>query len=326
MSKYSTSCSPALGSSLWELSSFGTVSINITSLSSSLVQISLVLDNGGTNPSNLKNELNLRTFSVMNVTDGSGGVGGLTWIFFGSSSSSLFSFSSSSQEAFYRSWKESSKDSGSKILPCGDGSRWKTFKPISSLIAEGKLKKTQARSFPIFAVKVKNPYTKDFPLKKEGKTIKEAYYTQFGGPYQGGGYRAAAIGFNQKNNANLSYQEGRQSMEEILSKLMIESAKRHEEGSNMIKEIRALTDAVIRNQGLGELAQTKLTIELADRTVKYPKGIAKNVLVGLRERMELDLKARKDQVDYLIPIIEEGEVIDEPMIDIIKTRYVSLTF
>ncbi|GJR42196.1 putative reverse transcriptase domain-containing protein [Tanacetum coccineum] len=33
--------------------------------------------------------------------------------------------------------------------------------------------------------------------------------------------------------------------------------------------------------GLGELAHTKLTIELADRTVKYPKGIAENVLVGI---------------------------------------------
>ncbi|GJX54795.1 reverse transcriptase domain-containing protein [Tanacetum coccineum] len=39
-------------------------------------------------------------------------------------------------------------------------------------------------------------YTKDCPLKKKGKTIKEAYYTQFGhGPSQGGGYRAAALGF-----------------------------------------------------------------------------------------------------------------------------------
>nr|GEY68262.1 hypothetical protein [Tanacetum cinerariifolium] len=178
------------------------------------------------------------------------------------------------------------------------------------------------------------------------------------------------------------------------------------------------------NLGLGELAHTKLTVELADRTVKYPKGIAENVLVGigkfvfpvdfvildmpedvkvplilgrpflstahvkidvfkrnitlrvghekiifksmkpasslikrvymlsLRERMKLDLKARlmgetlvlngsldplhedyielndlnvllelrRDQVDDLMPTIEQGEVIDEPMIDIIKTR------
>ncbi|GKB92992.1 putative reverse transcriptase domain-containing protein, partial [Tanacetum coccineum] len=35
------------------------------------------------------------------------------------------------------------------------------------------------------------------------------------------------------------------------------------------------------NLGLGELAHTKLTVELADRTLKYPKGIAENVLVGI---------------------------------------------
>ncbi|GJV42777.1 retrovirus-related pol polyprotein from transposon TNT 1-94 [Tanacetum coccineum] len=176
------------------------------------------------------------------------------------------------------------------------------------------------------------------------------------------------------------------------------------------------------NLGLGALAHTKLTVELADRTVKYPRGIAENVLVGISkfvfpidfiildmpedvkvplilgrpflstthskidvfkrkitlrvgdekiifksmkpasslikrvymlgliERMELDLKARligetlvlnrsflyedyielndhnvplelrRDQVDDLIPTIEEGEVIDEPMIDISKTK------
>ncbi|GJV18271.1 pyruvate dehydrogenase (acetyl-transferring) kinase, mitochondrial [Tanacetum coccineum] len=228
-------------------------------------------------------------------------------------------------------------------------------------------------------------YTKDCPLKEEGKTLKEAYYTQFGGPFQGGGYRAAASGFYQRNNANPSYQERRQSMEDTLSKFMSESAKRHEENSNLIKEIQASTDAAIKNQGasiktleiqigqmskfhlngycckekkgsygpqfleayseashidnsiprkekdprcvkllftylnlgLGELAHTKLTVELADKTVKYPKGIAENVLVGLgkkelfskvlkpvsslikrvymlslRERMELDLEAR----------------------------------
>ncbi|GKA41226.1 putative reverse transcriptase domain-containing protein [Tanacetum coccineum] len=76
------------------------------------------------------------------------------------------------------------------------------------------------------------------------------------------------------------------------------------------------------NLRLGELVHTRLTVELVDRTVKYPKGIAENVLVGigkftfpvdfiildmpkdirvplilrrpffLRERMELDLEAR----------------------------------
>ncbi|GJY81456.1 hypothetical protein Tco_0494207 [Tanacetum coccineum] len=91
--------------------------------------------------------------------------------------------------------------------------------------------------------------TKDCPLKEEGKTLEEAYYTQFGGPFQGGGYRAAAPGFYQRNNANPSYKERRQSMEETLRKFMSDSTKRHEENSNMIKEIRASTDAAVRNQG-----------------------------------------------------------------------------
>ncbi|GJU09790.1 hypothetical protein Tco_1132186 [Tanacetum coccineum] len=74
-------------------------------------------------------------------------------------------------------------------------------------------------------------YTKDCQLKEEG------------------GYRAAASGFYQRNNVNPSYQEQRQSIEDTLSKFISESAKRHEEKSNLIKEIQALTDAAIRNQG-----------------------------------------------------------------------------
>ncbi|GJR98421.1 zf-CCHC domain-containing protein [Tanacetum coccineum] len=106
------------------------------------------------------------------------------------------------------------------------------------------------------------------------------------------------------------------------------------------------------NLGLGELAPTKLIIVLADRTIKHPKGIAENVLVVLRERMKLDLEARlmgealilnilldpvyrdyielndlnkpleirRNQVEDLGPTIEEGEVINEPIEDIVKTR------
>ncbi|GJS18690.1 uncharacterized mitochondrial protein-like protein [Tanacetum coccineum] len=178
------------------------------------------------------------------------------------------------------------------------------------------------------------------------------------------------------------------------------------------------------NLGLGEMTPTKPIIELADRKIKCPKGIAENVLVGidkfvfpvdfivldmpedikvplilgrpflstthakidvfkskitlrvtndkivfksdnftsniirrvymlgLRERMELDLEVRlmgealilnrsldpvygdyiklndinkplelrRNQVEDLGPTIEEGEVIDEPLEDIVKTR------
>ncbi|GKA09980.1 ribonuclease H-like domain, reverse transcriptase, RNA-dependent DNA polymerase [Tanacetum coccineum] len=320
-------------------------------------------------------------------------------------------------------------------------------------------------------------YSKDCPLKEEGKTLEEAYYTQFSVPFQQGlQYRVAAPGFYQRNNGNSSYQERRQTMEEPLSNLMTESTKRHEENSNLIKVIRASTTAAIRNQGasikaleiqigqmskvlqergygnlpsstetnprdhvksisttvdvdttpiscigpgryavsgtqnsklffvprhaavpfpsrlyddcyneeeescLGKLAPTKLIVELADITVKHPKGIAENVLVGIdkfvfpvdfivldmpediktplilgrpflciahakidvfkrkealilnrsqdsefgdfRELNDLNepLKLRRNQVEDLEPTIEEGEVIDEPMMDIVKTR------
>nr|GEU42939.1 reverse transcriptase domain-containing protein [Tanacetum cinerariifolium] len=36
-------------------------------------------------------------------------------------------------------WKELSKETSSKILPCGDGSCWKTFKLVASLIVKGKI-------------------------------------------------------------------------------------------------------------------------------------------------------------------------------------------
>ncbi|GKA69761.1 DNA-directed DNA polymerase [Tanacetum coccineum] len=92
-------------------------------------------------------------------------------------------------------------------------------------------------------------YTKDCPLKEEGNTLEEAYYTQFGAPYQPARqYRAAGPGFYQRNNENSSYPDRRQTLEESLSKFMAESAKRRAKNSNIIKEIRASTDAAVRNQ------------------------------------------------------------------------------
>ncbi|GKA51968.1 retrovirus-related pol polyprotein from transposon TNT 1-94 [Tanacetum coccineum] len=80
-------------------------------------------------------------------------------------------------------------------------------------------------------------------------TLEEAYYIQFGAPYQlAGQYRAAGPGFYQRNNINSSYPDQRQTLEESLTKFMAESAKRHRENSNIIKEIRASTDVAIRNK------------------------------------------------------------------------------
>ncbi|GKA56199.1 RNA-directed DNA polymerase [Tanacetum coccineum] len=56
-------------------------------------------------------------------------------------------------------------------------------------------------------------------------------------------------GFYQCNNGNSLYPDRRQTLEESLTKFIAELAKRHEENSNIIKEIRASTDAAIRNQG-----------------------------------------------------------------------------
>nr|GEU56668.1 hypothetical protein [Tanacetum cinerariifolium] len=50
-------------------------------------------------------------------------------------------------------------------------------------------------------------YTKDYPLKEEGKTLEVAYYTQFDGHFQGGGYKAAALGLYQRNNVNPSKED-----------------------------------------------------------------------------------------------------------------------
>ncbi|GJU27158.1 zf-CCHC domain-containing protein [Tanacetum coccineum] len=155
-----------------------------------------------------------------------------------------------------------------------------------------------------------------------------------------GQYRAAGLGFYQPNNRNSLYPARRDTMEESLSKFMAESAKRHEENSNIIKEIQASTDAAIRNQGssiktlelqirqmtlvdlgasvsvmlfstytnlcLGVLSHTRLTIELADRTIKQPRGIAKNVLVRIGkfvfpiDFIILDIPENKD-----VPLILE---------------------
>ncbi|GJW50427.1 hypothetical protein Tco_0091778 [Tanacetum coccineum] len=137
-------------------------------------------------------------------------------------------------------------------------------------------------------------------------------------------------------------------MEDTLSKFKSESTKRHEENSNLIKEIRASTDAAIRNQGasiktleiqIGQMSKvlqerefgslpssteanprdqvksisTTIKVDsypIRHRTVKYRKGIAENMLVELND-LNVPLEIRRYQVHDLMPTIEEGEVIEE---------------
>ncbi|GJW53768.1 hypothetical protein Tco_0097853, partial [Tanacetum coccineum] len=94
---------------------------------------------------------------------------------------------------------------------------------------------------------------------------------------------------------------------------------------------------------LGDLIPTKLIVELANRTVKRPKGIAENMLVEARlmgkalrknrshdpkleDYIELSdlnepLELRHDQVVDLGPNIEEGEVIDTRIKEMVNTRH-----
>nr|GEV17919.1 hypothetical protein [Tanacetum cinerariifolium] len=81
-------------------------------------------------------------------------------------------------------------------------------------------------------------------IGREIKKVNERVYAAHVGRY-----RAAAPGFYQRDSGNPSYQERRQTMKESLNKFMAKFAKRHDENYNLIKEIRAVTDAASRNQG-----------------------------------------------------------------------------
>ncbi|GJW56370.1 hypothetical protein Tco_0103101 [Tanacetum coccineum] len=168
--------------------------------------------------------------------------------------------------------------------------------------------------------KAKRPhYTKDCPLKEEGNTLEEAYYSQFRAPYQPGGqYRAAGPGLYQRNNRNSSYPDRRQTLKEPLTKFMAKSAKRHEENSNIIKEIRASTDAAIRNQGASiktlEIQIGQMSKVLQERGIKglpgstepNPRDHVKSILTAKADsseirRMRCSLYAILEAYDHTLP-------------------------
>ncbi|GJX29499.1 hypothetical protein Tco_0237578 [Tanacetum coccineum] len=146
-------------------------------------------------------------------------------------------------------------------------------------------------------------------------------------------YRVAALGFYQRDNGNTSYQERRQTMEELLNKFMVEFAIRHDEHSSLIKEIRALMDAAIRNQRASikaleiPIRQMSKTAETLKRGVKMPFDRAiqvSNPFSWLFESKWLWWMRKEELNDHkmedLDPKIEDGEIIDEPKVDIVKIR------
>nr|GEX18587.1 hypothetical protein [Tanacetum cinerariifolium] len=117
----------------------------------------------------------------------------------------------------------------------------------------------------------------------------------------------------------------RQSMEDTLSKFMSESAKRHKENSNLIKEIRASTDAAIRNQEVSvktlEIQIGQMSKELA--IMKYPKGIVNNVLVGIGKFVFfVDFIILDMPEDIKVPLILERSFLStaHAKIDVFKRK------
>ncbi|GJY00010.1 hypothetical protein Tco_0357028 [Tanacetum coccineum] len=110
-------------------------------------------------------------------------------------------------------------------------------------------------------------------------------------------------------------------MEDTLSKFIGDSTKRHEENSNLIKEIRASTDAAIRNQGASiktlEIQIRKMRKVLQERefgsllssTKANPRDQVKSILTTI----EADSCPIRREItgDDLMPTIEEGEVIEK---------------
>ncbi|GJX54458.1 reverse transcriptase domain-containing protein [Tanacetum coccineum] len=73
--------------------------------------------------------------------------------------------------------------------------------------------------------------------------------------------------------------------------------------------------------GLGDLVSTKLIVELADRTVKRPNGIAKNVLVGIDKfTFPVDFVVLDIPEDIKTPLILGRPFLSHAKIDVFKRK------
>ncbi|GJW52383.1 zinc finger, CCHC-type containing protein [Tanacetum coccineum] len=107
-------------------------------------------------------------------------------------------------------------------------------------------------------------------------------------------------------------------MEESLSKFMTESAKRNEEISNIIKEIRASTDAAIRNQGA-----TIKTLKL--QIVPFPRRLYNYCCEDLKEARGVNIldaydnnlpRKAKDPGSFTLPCLINNICFDKALVDL----------
>ncbi|GJS77342.1 hypothetical protein Tco_0727223 [Tanacetum coccineum] len=178
--------------------------------------------------------------------------------------------------------------------------------------------------------------------KEEGKILKEAYYTQFGVPFSNSGrYRATASGFYQRDNRNPSYQERRPTMEESLSKFMIQieqmSKVLQERGfesllssteTNLRDHVKSITTTeeadttLIRRIGPNQYAVSSLRedgnmplIELSRTSVPFPGHLKEKIY----DEKEILMKLKKLQVNSTKPaktlrrLLKEKSWIEEEM-------------
>ncbi|GJR67512.1 hypothetical protein Tco_0013577 [Tanacetum coccineum] len=129
-------------------------------------------------------------------------------------------------------------------------------------------------------------------------------------------------------------------LEESLSMSMAEIAKRHDEQSNLIKDIQSSTDFALRNQKASikslEIQVRKISIILHERLFGNLQSsieikprvndetISTFVKVDKPLIHHIDASQyahRRNQVKAFIPTIEEGEGMDEPIINDIETKF-----
>nr|GEY07156.1 hypothetical protein [Tanacetum cinerariifolium] len=97
--------------------------------------------------------------------------------------------------------------------------------------------------------------------------------------------------------------------------------KEKDPGSFTLASISVMPLSTYLNLGLSELAQTKLTVKLVDMAVKYPKGIAENMLVGIGNFVFLmDVIILDMPEDIKVPLILERPLLStaRAKIDVFK--------
>ncbi|GKA59281.1 hypothetical protein Tco_0758594 [Tanacetum coccineum] len=161
----------------------------------------------------------------------------------------------------------------------------------------------------------KDPITQKIAhSKRKEKILKSLIHAHISGPYQKGILKQQ-IRDTIKETTQIMLQERRKSMEDTLSKFMSESAKRHEENSNLIKEIRASTDAAIYFiiLNMPEDIKVPLILGIPFLCIARAKIDVYKIKITLRVEEERIVFTRwRIQEDwYLMPTIEEGEVIEE---------------